>query len=114
MLGLCAPYRYYGKSRPTEDISNTNIKFLSSRQALADVASFHNVMVTQFKMSDKNRWISFGGSYSGALSAWLRQVYPSVVVGAVASSAPVKAVEDFYEYLEVVQKSLASSSKGRQ
>ena len=110
-ISIC-PHRYYGESRPTADISNSNLKYLSSRQALEDVSYFHDYMVTQLNMTDKNRWVSFGGSYSGALSAWLRLLYPHVVVGAVASSAPVKATEDFYEYLEVVQRSLASSVQG--
>ena len=38
--------------------------------------------------------------------------YPHLVVGAVASSAPVQAVLDFTQYLEVVSASLATSKEG--
>lgn len=86
-----------------------HLKLLSSRQALADFAHFHDLMVSQYHMTDKHKWVSFGGSYSGALSAWLRQVYPKVVVGAVASSAPVLAKLDFVEYVEVVAASLGTA-----
>ncbi len=88
------------------------MKYLSSRQALADVNYFIGVITSMLKLTDKNRWVSFGGSYSGALSGWLRQLYPDKVVGAVATSAPVYAIEDFSQYLEVVSASLGSSSHG--
>ena len=85
---LCC--RYYGDSHPTSDVSLGNLAFLSSRQALRDAVSFKKYIVGQFKMTDHNRWISFGGSYSGALSGWLRMLYPDTVAGAVATSGPVQ------------------------
>lgn len=39
---------------------------------LADLAVFHQYISQSFNLSDRNTWISFGGSYSGALSAWFR------------------------------------------
>ena len=113
-LKRCINYlcRYYGTSRPTSDLSNSNLVYLSSRQALADVSTLKQVITAQYKLTDKIKWISFGGSYSGALSAWLRLKYPDVVDGAVATSAPVLAKFNFFEYLEVVGKSLGSSQAG--
>ena len=110
---LIANYRFYGKSRPTPDLSLENLKYLSSHQALADIAFFKEYIVDQFKLTEDNRWIAFGGSYSGALAAWLRIKYPNVVHGSVATSAPVQAEFDFYQYLEVVGHSLEQANNGR-
>ncbi|TKR75769.1 hypothetical protein L596_017012 [Steinernema carpocapsae] len=94
-------HRYYGNSMPYTSPTSEQLKFLSSRQALADMANFIKEMNKKFGPFDK--WIVFGGSYSGNLAAWAREKYPDLVFGSVASSAPVQAEVDFYQYLEVVE-----------
>ncbi|XP_053314775.1 putative serine protease K12H4.7 [Spea bombifrons] len=105
-LCLMLEHRFYGLSHPTKDMSVENLRYLSSRQALADIAHFQTVMTKQLKLGDR-KWVVFGGSYPGSLAAWYRLKYPHLAYAAVASSAPVNAVVNFPEYLEVVQNSLA-------
>lgn len=71
-----------------------------------DIADF--IRSVNIKSGTSNPWITFGGSYSGLISAWTREVFPELVVGAVASSAPVFAKTDFYEYLMVAENSIRS------
>jgi hypothetical protein len=88
-------HRFYGQTQPFPDLSTANLAFLTSEQALADAAYFKDVMTAQYSLPANTPWISVGGSYSGALSGWLRLKYPHVVVGAVATSAPVFPEADF-------------------
>ena len=88
------------------------MRYLSSEQALSDIATFHEYIVNKYQLTDNNKWISFGGSYAGALSAWLRIKYPHLIAGAIATSAPVQPELNFVEYLEVVQASLATAKQG--
>ena len=60
---LCC--RFYGASHPTPDLSLSSLKFLSSQQALADLAYFHSFAVDKFHLTAKNKWVSSGGSYPG-------------------------------------------------
>ncbi|XP_071446706.1 putative serine protease K12H4.7 [Hetaerina americana] len=102
-------HRYYGKSHPTVDSSVKNLIYLSSEQALADLANFIDSM-NMAKNLTGSKWILFGGSYPGSLAAWMRIKYPHLVHGAVSSSGPLLAKADFQEYMEVVQASLATHS----
>ncbi|XP_003968827.2 thymus-specific serine protease [Takifugu rubripes] len=106
-LCLMLEHRFYGKSRPTSDLSTDNLRFLSSRQALADLAHFRTTIAEALGLTNA-KWVAFGGSYPGSLAAWFRLKYPHMVHAAVATSAPVRATVNFPEYLEVVWRSLAS------
>eukprot|EP00112_Aurelia_sp_Birch-Aquarium-sp1_P012459 Seg2620.1 transcript_id=Seg2620.1/GoldUCD/mRNA.D3Y31 product="putative serine protease K12H4.7" protein_id=Seg2620.1/GoldUCD/D3Y31 len=111
-LCLLLEHRFYGKSHPLGDMSDDSLQYLSSEQALADLAAFRQAMQMKFGLTGANKWISFGGSYPGALSAWFRLKYPHLVAGSVATSAPIQAVLDFPQYYEVVTKSLATTGAG--
>ncbi|KAK0135323.1 putative serine protease F56F10.1 [Merluccius polli] len=108
-LCLLLEHRFYGQSHPTTDLSTENMHFLSSRQALADLAHFRTVMGEAHGLT-KSQWVAFGGSYPGSLAAWFRLKYPHLVHASVATSAPVHATVNFPEYLEVVWRSLASEN----
>jgi hypothetical protein len=94
----------------SSDLSTSNLKYLSSKQALADLASFRQFIVSTMKLTESNKWISFGGSYPGSLSAWFRLKYPHLVHGAISSSAPMLALVNFTDYLVVVNNSLTAYS----
>lgn len=116
LLGL--EHRYYGGSAfdGVETFAVENLKFLSSRQALADAAAFREFIAAHglnaappLDLRDA-QWVTFGGSYSGALSAWARQLYPQHFAAAVASSAPMESQMNFQGFHDVVASSLAAPS----
>jgi len=102
-------HRYYGQSKPTEDMSTENMKFLSSRQGLEDAGHFISAMNERHNLTT---WITFGGSYPGSLSAWMRLRFPHLVTGAVSSSGPLFAKLDYQEYLQVVADALDTTGPG--
>ncbi|XP_028817754.1 thymus-specific serine protease [Denticeps clupeoides] len=108
-LCLMLEHRFYGKSRPTEDLSVKNLHFLSSRQALADLAHFRTAFARTQGLTN-NKWVAFGGSYPGSLAAWFRLKYPHLVYASIATSAPILAQVNFPEYLEVVWRSLVAEN----
>ncbi|XP_061175291.1 thymus-specific serine protease-like [Saccostrea echinata] len=108
---VAAEHRFYGDSINDDGLHLDQLQHLSSQQGLADLTKVHNYITTRYELND-NKWICFGGSYPGALSAWFRLKFPHLVFGAVASSAPVQAQTDFQGYNEVVAQSLADPAVG--
>lgn len=119
-LCVSVEHRFYGKSHPTEyaefftylptnlknysadatffffrDISTKNLAYLTSQQALADLALFITTFSSDYGLPQGTKWITFGGSYPGSLSAWMRMKYPHLVHAAVSTSGPLLAVSDF-------------------
>lgn len=104
-------HRYYGKSHPRPDSRVENLQWLTSEQALADLGRF----VAHLKKSRAEHCgldyldipvVVFGCSYPGALAAYFRSKYPAAILGAVASSSPVEAVENFTQYDATVKSQL--------
>ncbi|XP_054000606.1 putative serine protease K12H4.7 [Hylaeus anthracinus] len=104
-------HRFYGKSHPVPDLSVKNLVYLTSEQALADLAYFIKSMNDNYKFQNDTKWITFGGSYAGSLAAWSRAKYPHLVHGAVSASGPLLAQIDFQEYYVVVENALKEYSQ---
>ncbi|VDO20250.1 unnamed protein product [Haemonchus placei] len=102
-LMFALEHRFYGKSRPTEDLSVKNLQYLNSRQAIEDIATFIQTMNNKFKLNNP-KWIVFGGSYAGSLALWARQKYPEMITGAVGSSPLMEPRLDFWEASQLADK----------
>lgn len=110
---IALEHRYYGLSQPYPSLSVKNLRHLTTEEALYDLANFQQKISVVKQWTGK--WVAFGGSYPGSLAAYFRMRYPDRVAGALASSAPVMAKENFYEYDQHVTKvtGVACSEKMR-
>lgn len=110
-------HRYYGchnaSSCPTRN-NTPDYSFLSSRQALEDLAAFHQFATAKYGLRPEAKWVAFGGSYPGMLAAFARSMYPDLFHSAVASSAPVIAKFDMNEYYDINSEAYAISAEGVQ
>ncbi|XP_010531070.1 PREDICTED: probable serine protease EDA2 isoform X1 [Tarenaya hassleriana] len=110
-------HRYYGKSSPFNSLATENLRYLSSKQALFDLAAFRRYyqdsMDVRLNRSSgfDNPWFFFGTSYPGALSAWFRLKFPHLTCGSLASSAVVRAVYEFPEFDQQIGESAGPECK---
>lgn len=79
--------RFYGESHPTNDTSVGNLRYLTSEQALADLARFIQNMTAETGITE---WVTFGGSYPGSLSLWMRLKYPTLIRGSLPNGHTLK------------------------
>ncbi|XP_073838546.1 putative serine protease K12H4.7 [Musca autumnalis] len=99
-------HRYYGESKPTDNLLPENLKYLHVKQALADLAHFIRYKRETVPALANSKVIMAGGSYSATMVVWFKKLYPELLNGGWASSAPILAKVNFYEYKEVVGKAL--------
>uniref|UniRef100_A0A6N2LB34 Serine carboxypeptidase S28 family protein n=1 Tax=Salix viminalis TaxID=40686 RepID=A0A6N2LB34_SALVM len=109
-------HRYYGRSLPFESTTTENLRYLSSKQALFDLAVFRQYYQESLNLklnrtSVENPWFVFGGSYAGALSAWFRLKFPHLTCGSLASSAVVLAIQNFTEFDQQIGDSAGAECK---
>ena len=103
---LVLEHRFYGDSQPFDDWSLDSLRYLSSQQALADLAYFLGAINEK-----DNEVLVIGGSYPGAMSAWFRERYPHIAIGAWSSSGVVQPIVDFWHFDEQVFASTAKSGE---
>ena len=101
-------HRWYGESIPGDITSTGDLSTLSVEQALADAAAFAAFVTDTWLQRQQLVWVSVGGSYPGALSAWFREKYPSVVDLAISSSGVVAATKKFVEFDMQVKEAIGS------
>ena len=111
-LILALEHRYYGESQPVSDLSTANLKWLTSRQALGDIAQFHAYISEIYNLTGDKKWVTFGGSYPGMLAAWARIKYPNLIFAAVSSSGPVEAWYNMQGFNDVMAQSMRATIVG--
>ncbi len=99
-LFVVLEHRYYGLSQPFTGLKTENLHYLTIEQALEDISSFIKWFKanSEFQLTQNQEWLTIGGSYPGAFSAWFRYKYRHLVAGASASSAVINAILDFPEF----------------
>ncbi|EDV98619.1 thymus-specific serine protease [Drosophila grimshawi] len=94
-------HRFFGQSVPIKPLTTANLKYQNVEQALADVVNVINVLKEEEKYKN-SKVVVQGCSYSATMAVWIKKLYPDVIVGSWASSAPLQAKVDFKAYMKVV------------
>jgi len=115
-LMIAVEHRYYGchnsSACPYSSSDKHPLQFLSSRQAVEDLALAHAHVLAEYSLTPANKWVSWGGSYPGMMASFFRIKHPELVHASVASSAPVIAQLDMPEYNNIAAKAYGLPSVG--
>lgn len=82
-------HRFYGTSHPFAELTNENLRYLSTEHALGDLVRILEAFRSEWNW--QGPIIPIGCSYAGNLAAYLRSERPDLAFAAVAASAPVRA-----------------------
>eukprot|EP00760_Papus_ankaliazontas_P004581 PhM_4_TR11968/c0_g1_i1/m.31008 len=97
-LLITLEHRYYGESLPMPlTDKDTLMSTLNVDTVMADFRAFMEYFESTI-VRQKVRWVAVGGSYAGALSAWLKVTFPERFVASWSSSGVVEAQFDFTAY----------------
>lgn len=108
---IVVEHRYWGTSTPFTELTTANMTYLTLENSIKDMTYFaNNVKLPFIRHASSNAkdvpWVFMGGSYSGALSAWIESVDPGTIWAYQASSAVVQTISDFWAYFLPVQEGM--------
>ncbi|KAG8910863.1 hypothetical protein FRC01_006083, partial [Tulasnella sp. 417] len=133
--GVVIEHRYWGKSSPYTTLTAPNLQYLTVQQAIEDYkASYRRWRRPAFPVSitwlsedlayfvetvvlpwaagtytttpASTPWVNIGCSYPGLLVAYTQEQYPDLFAAGYATSAPVNADGDFWEYWEPIEEGM--------
>lgn len=111
--GIVLEHRYWGQSSPYPELTTANLQFLTVDQAIEDYKYFAETVQLPWNATTSNPdsvpWINLGCSYSGLLTAYTQEKYPTLFAAAWASSAPVQAQGDFWQYFEPIEEGMPAN-----
>ncbi|GAB7359605.1 hypothetical protein MBLNU230_g6789t1 [Neophaeotheca triangularis] len=104
-------HRYWGTSTPFTELTTANMTYLTLENSIKDFTYFANNVKFPFAHHASSNakdvpWVFMGGSYSGALAAWIESIDSGTFWAYLASSAPVQAISDYYGYFLPVQQGM--------
>ncbi|OAA59573.1 serine-type peptidase [Niveomyces insectorum RCEF 264] len=117
-------HRYWGGSSPFANLTTKNLRFLTLANAVADTTNFarrvqlpfdnlgtgdgssSSTTTTTTSNAPDVPWVMSGGSYSGALAAWVQHMDAGTYWAYHASSAVVQTIGDFWQYFVPVQQGM--------
>ena len=97
-------HRFYGESQPFSDLKTENLAYLSSQFAIQDLVNFifqtdkSLCKVTQIPGKTCMKWMIAGGSYAGAVAAWITQQHPHLFAATISASGVVDARFEIPEF----------------
>lgn len=104
-------HRYWGDSSPCENQTTTCLQYLTLQQSVDDFVNFAKHAPLPFDATNSSNaaqapWVWVGGSYSGALAAWIEKLSPGTFWAYHSTSGPVEAIYDFWEYYSPIQQGM--------
>ncbi|KAJ1880240.1 hypothetical protein H4R99_005788 [Coemansia sp. RSA 1722] len=93
--------RFYGKSTPT-----AGYEYLTVEQMMADIRRF-----VQHMDDASSSWVFVGASFAGSLMAWTKHRYPELPAFVLASSAPMRLTDAYWQFDMVVEERLPCARK---
>jgi len=96
-LLITLEHRYYGGSIPAPFTDKETLRTLKVESTMADYDRFMT-HIEQNVAGRALRWVAVGGSYAGALSAWLKVTFPDRFVASWSSSGVVNARFDYTDF----------------
>ena len=108
-------HRYQGESSPFSELTTANLTYLNVPNIISDLTNFANNVQLPFAQKGYRSnaadvpWILLGSSYAGNLAAWTASVRPGTFWAYHASSAPLQAIADYWQYWLPIQRGMPAN-----